>query len=341
MRKTKVIVNPYDHTENDYIKLQIRCIEQAGMEPVPQKGNRCAANFIVYNWYENMDCKGGALLIRKLLMLNYYRFFRKKIIWVMHNKHPHEAEDRYSLFIMKYLSKISNAIMILSDETVKSLQKINPDPQIMKKVYKVPLISYESLVGTIEPKHCTDELSLLMFGRIQPYKCIELLIEAVNGSKYRDKLKIKIVGSSKDEKYVYKLKKIIDDNQNIDLDPRFISLEELKEYASRADAFALPMDTDSALNSSAVMMAFSLARTVICPEIGTTKEIKNAKDFIYTYDYKNKQEHLLQLRKTIEHAYEERATLEKKGLLARENIRKHNSIKSVSLHFKEMFEDCK
>ena len=32
-----VIVNPYEHPDNDYIRLQIEAIRKAGYIPVPQK----------------------------------------------------------------------------------------------------------------------------------------------------------------------------------------------------------------------------------------------------------------------------------------------------------------
>ena len=50
-----VIVNPYEHSDNDYIHLQIEAIKKAGYEPVPQKGNIIKSNYIVYNWMENVD----------------------------------------------------------------------------------------------------------------------------------------------------------------------------------------------------------------------------------------------------------------------------------------------
>lgn len=34
-----VIVNPYEHPNNDYIRLQIEAIRRAGYTPVPQTGN--------------------------------------------------------------------------------------------------------------------------------------------------------------------------------------------------------------------------------------------------------------------------------------------------------------
>lgn len=340
MTRKKVIVSPFNHTENDYINLQIESIKKAGYTPVPQSGNRRDADYILYNWYENMDGRGGTLLLRKLAMLSFYRFSKKKIIWVMHNKQPHRAGDKYSLFMMRYLSKISNSIMILSDATLASLKKINSDPKLLNKVFKVPLISYETLTGNIPEKYSDDKLNLLMFGRIQPYKCIEVLIDAVNSCKYKDYISVTVVGSSRDSKYIAKLRQKIDMNDNILLIPKFISLDELKDMAAKSDAFVLPMNIDSSLNSSAVMMAFSLERTVISPEIGTIQEIEDGKDFVYSYNYSEESQHVHQLSDMLDKVYEERDTLREKGKKAFKNIQTHNSVDVVSRKFKEMFDNC-
>lgn len=336
----KVIVFPYEHSENDYIKLQIECIERAGYHAVPQDGNRRTADYIMYNWYENMNNSGFIMLIKKILILQYYRITGKKIIWVMHNKRPHESYDRYSNFMMKYLSTISSAIMILCNESINSLRRINHSNNIIKKVYKVPLISYESLVGQIASKEPSNILSLLMFGRIMPYKCLDVLIEAIKICKHKENIRVTIVGPAHDEEYIKELKSIINDTDNVNIIVGFIGIDELKKYAERADAFVLPMDLESSLNSSAVIMAFSLGRTVICPEIGTIKDLDNGKDFVYTYSYRDKKEHVLQLSKTIDCAYEERDTLKEKGKNALTVLQRNNSVEVVAKKFEAMFKAC-
>ena len=50
-----VIVNPYEHPNNDYIRLQIEAIRRAGYTPVPQTCNIVKIDCILYNWMENVD----------------------------------------------------------------------------------------------------------------------------------------------------------------------------------------------------------------------------------------------------------------------------------------------
>ena len=81
-----VIVNPYEHPDNDYIRLQIEAIRKAGYIPVPQTGNITKSDYILYNWMENVDGNHKILVVsKKLIRLLQLKLLGKKIIWVMHN----------------------------------------------------------------------------------------------------------------------------------------------------------------------------------------------------------------------------------------------------------------
>lgn len=338
-----IIQSPFDHGENDYIGLMVQAISAAGYEPIPEKGNRLRAECVVLNWFENVPAEGRMkLMLKKFLKLFYYKVLGKKIVWVMHNRHPHEGKDKYSLFMMKLMARISDRIMILCDETLPALQKLAPGKRITCKVYKVPLVSYQTLVGSMPEKKRGDTLNLLLFGRIQPYKCIETLIQAVRSASCGEKIRLHVVGSCRDQAYAQQLQQMAEGAANICIDPRFISVDELKKLTEEADAFVLPMDHSSSLNSSAVMMAFSLGRTVICPWIGTMYEYTDADDFAYCYDYASLEEHTQALRSAIERAYADcmcsEEGLSQKGRLALQTISRCNSIEAVAEAFRKMIE---
>ena len=142
-----VIVNPYEHPNNDYIRLQIEAIRRAGYTPVPQTGNIVKSDCILYNWMENVDGNHKALIIaKKLVRLIQFKVLGKRIVWVMHNKQPHENSYKFGLFMMKVMAFISDKIMILCDETVPALMKITNSKKVLEKGGKVPLISYDRIV---------------------------------------------------------------------------------------------------------------------------------------------------------------------------------------------------
>lgn len=180
----------------------------------------------------------------------------------------------------------------------------------------------------------------MMFGRIQPYKCLELLIQALRVCKYKENINLLIAGNASNQMYVRKLEGMIEQDDSIRLQAEFISLKSLKDIVKDIDAFVLPMDLKSSLNSSAVMMAFSLARTVICPRIGTVQEYNDIDQFAYCYEYSTAEEHIQALKAAIEKAYEDYissdAGFSQKGEKAYETVQRNNSINCVAEQFRRM-----
>jgi len=102
------------------------------------------------------------------------------------------------------------------------------------------------------------------------------------------------------------------------------------------------MDIKSSLNSSAAMMAFSLRRTVICPNIGTVQEYYG-QNYMYTYDYQTIEEHVDQIKKSIRAAIDDLNNdpecMREKGNTAFEMAHKYNSLDVVAKAIKEMLEE--
>lgn len=335
-----VIVNPYEHPDNDYIHLQIEAVRKAGYEPVPQDGNIIKSSYILYNWMENVDGNHKVMVIgKKITRLLQLKMLRKKVIWVMHNKQPHENSYKYGLFMMKVMAHMSDKIMILCDETVPALMKITKGKKVIKKVYKVPLISYESIVGKTSEAPVGGKLKVLLFGQIKPYKGVEVLLEAMKDEYLEQNTEIIIVGKCNDQKYLSEINEKIGDLHNVSFQNRFIDLSELKKIVKDIHLLVLPMDIESSLNSSAAMMAFSLKRTVICPNIGTVKEY-HGQDYMYTYDYQTVEEHVDQIKKVFRVAIgdlkKEPEIMRKKGNKAFEMAHKYNSLDTVATAMKEM-----
>lgn len=338
----KIIISPYVLEENDFLRLLIEAIEHAGYQPVAQHGNRTSSDAILYNWYENMDDAGFVVFVKKLLMIAFYKMTGTKIIWVVHNKQPHINPNQYSRLLMKYLALMSNRIMVLCDEGMNTVASLVKGQRVQNKISKVPIVNYTSIVGDVSTKNRTEKMNLLMFGRIQPYKCIEVLIKAVNASKYKDQINVLITGNANNQSYVRLIEKLIEDNNQIELKAKFVSLDDLREITRKTDAFVLPMNIKSSMNSSAVMMAFSLGRTVICPAIGTTNEYSDINEFAYCYNYSTEEEHFHALKQAIENAYEDYISqpegLSRQGKIALDRVVENNSIHCVAEKFREMME---
>lgn len=345
--ENRVIVCPFDHKENDYIQLLTQVIYRAGYIPVPQHGNQRRSRFFLYNWYENIDSPNATIVLaRKIFKIFVLKVVKKRIIWVMHNKIQHNKSNVGNRIMRWYMAHMSNAIMILCDESMKSVITLGNEKRMRLKTYKVPLINYCSLIGDIpEAQPISGKIRMLSFGRIQPYKCLDVLIEALNNATTINKVELSIVGNAQDSKYLDFLREMAKDNSNVKFISRFVSMDELKVFARDTDLFVVPLDVTSSLNSSAVMMAFSLAKPVICPNIGTTLEYQDISSFSYTYNYDGRMDHISSLKECIEKADQDFSLKQdifiKMGKKARETVQRINSISAVSEEFKELMEGIK
>ncbi len=269
-----------------------------------------------FNWLE--DCfdinaptpfKVKLKYLRMSLFLTGLKLLGKKIVWTMHNKVPHEDnfKRKYKIKLMKKLTKCADAIVVHCYESALALRDINPKVNMGKLklinhpnyIYNYPIVSAENLRDKFSFK--SDDKVFMFFGQIRKYKNIELLIKAFNELNL-PKAKLLIAGRAQNQEYREELEALIDGNENIVLNSEFIPDEEMLRYYNTADFVVLPYNKESSLNSGAAYLSFSLKKTVVCPKIGTMTQLRD-NSFAYSYDYKNEEEHLVQLKNAIDLAY--------------------------------------
>jgi len=73
----------------------------------------------------------------------------------------------------------------------------------------------------------------------------------------------------------------------------------MADYLVQCDLLVAPYDLHSALNSGTLWMAFSYARTIICPRLGCIKDIPTIDQFAYIYDYTDNSEHVFKLTEIL------------------------------------------
>ena len=290
------------------------------------------------NWFETFGTYGS--FIKKLAKLILLILFRKKIVWTMHNKTPHEKNlKRLNNLILFILVKTSSRIIIHCRESEKILlacYKINKD-----KIIYIPHPNYIDVYGSIlerniEPLH---NLHLLFLGAIKPYKNIELLIEVANN--FQNKINLHIAGNPSSAEYGNEIKRMAQNNRNITFDLRFIENDQMISLLSDCDLVILPYDLRSSLNSGTIILCFSYAKSVITPEIGTIGDIKD-KSCILSYTYDNEQDHYKKIVEKILVAIEKKQQdpeiFQKWGREMFSYVNENNDIQSVQFQFRKMYE---
>lgn len=312
----KIIFDPIRSGDNRYVKIIVDSLKERGFEVLGLKDVLKTpllffkVEVIHLNWFESLRGSSHFFVtisfLKQYFKLLFFKLFRIKIIWTMHNKKPHDTA--YSFFkkrIFKKVAQSSHGVIIHSLISKKILvDELNINPN---KIHYCPHPNYINEYGNIiDNRRKNENLRLLFFGMLRPYKNIELLMEVVDEIKDLD-VELRIVGKPETEKYGSFLKEYKSNNKSIKIELGFLKDNMIPKYFSECDLLVIPLNFESSLNSGSAILAFSYKKTVICPEIGTIKNLNN-KDLVYTYSYTTIDQHKKRLKETIYKAFSERKT---------------------------------
>ncbi len=332
-----IIFNPPDNSENQYIRILVSGIEKNEFlisqldDLFKSRSHFKSIRLVHLNWFENLDesSKGSMWksFFRKTVALAAIKATGKKLVWTMHNRLSHEkGSGKLSNILVKLLLKNSDAVVIHCAATEAVLREIYP-----KFSGKILLIPHPHFIGTYGPKlglpmKPQEPLKLLFLGAVKPYKNLELLIRT--SREFGDAIQLTIAGKPASESYAEELRRIAFGTRQIDLRLGFVEDLEIPALIGESDLLILPYDMRSSLNSGTVLLAFSYARTVICPRIGTIDELNGGKLGVFTYSYSSESEHKSKLREAIQNALElikqDPNALLQMGMKMMEHVRKEN-----------------
>lgn len=274
------------------------------------------------NWIEN-----GATIFT-WFQLVFLRLLGIRIIWAFHNKLPHHGTRlRWSRFFMRSLMRLSHAIIVHCHESEAYLTPW------LRKVHYLPLGNY---IGIYPPPRQNlrqlleipdKHLVFLCLGALKRYKNVELLLTAFQQLPDPD-FHLLIAGRPESEDYGHQIRQLAGNDPRIHLKLGYVADEQIQEYLSAADLLAFPLERQSSLNSSAIILAFSHAKTVIAPRIGTLADYAGQPDFFYAYDYQTPAEHSVALLATLRRAGEDFRTnpdlFRQWGQIALDHVRREN-----------------
>ncbi|EME4044149.1 hypothetical protein [Klebsiella quasipneumoniae] len=177
---------------------------------------------VVLNWFEsrlinqkgNVSLKGVLDLFFRLIIL---RLKFKKVIFIRHNRYPHETNERMIPLVI-WLIKLAS-FLPTNLVTHSPIIDFNNHEYVPHPLYSYPLIGQASLADTSS--------TYFIFGRINRYKKIEEVIEVFPSNK-----KLVIVGSCDDRNYLDELYALSGNYGNITINPSFLADEEIKKLLS-------------------------------------------------------------------------------------------------------------
>jgi glycosyltransferase involved in cell wall biosynthesis len=259
------------------------------------------------NWFENLDESSKASMWksfgRKIVVLLAIKASGKKLVWTMHNRLSHEKKSGdLSRILVKMILKSADAVVIHCAETETILREIYP--QFRGKVLLIPHPHFIGIYGPMRtlPEMKQAPLELLFIGAVKPYKNLELLIRVCR--EFGDAVHLTIAGKPSTPAYAHELQGLATGADQINLKLGFVEDSEIAGLIDNSELLVLPYDLRSSLNSGTVILAFSYARTVICPRIGTIDELPEGQSELFTYTYDSELEHEQNLRHSIQNALE-------------------------------------
>ncbi|WP_316809598.1 glycosyltransferase family 4 protein [Pedobacter agri] len=210
-----------------------------------------------------------AILIRSALILPSILKF-KKVFVTLHDPIPHLGEKDYKIeFYKALLFKLPNLKGLLfysefAEQQFKSFYKIE---SIRRINLKMEALSY---YRNFQDKETYEKKHILFFGRMSPYKGIDVLLDAIPGviAKYPDEHFV-IAGRSING-YEINTEKLKNISGNATILNKHISNHELVNLISEAKFVICPYI--EATQSAVLMTAFGLKTPVIASSVGAFAE---------------------------------------------------------------------
>lgn len=193
-------------------------------------------------------------------------------VLTIHDHIKHEGADSKRRFIRKriniyerYLRRIPEAVIVHSETIKNETEKLLPwvKDQVVA-IHHGPL----GIKPLYSDKNDKQADSVLFFGRIEKYKGLKYLVEAIKILKDQNfKVRVTIAGTGSDLQ-IYK-EKILKDN-SFALIEKYFTREEVKELFEKSSIIVLPYT--SATQSGVAALAINYGCAVVASNVGGIKE---------------------------------------------------------------------
>ena len=233
----------------------------------------------IFNWFESIpDFKYGLLQsIIAIFFLILIKLNGRKIVWILHNKQPHE--QRYGWLkknMAQLIAKQADLIITHAQDGIAIIRKNHP-----YAAHKAHFLHHPTKdrikEGTLQEK----KYDLLIWGAITPYKGVTDFVNYLRKAP-QTKLKICILGKCSSPNLYQDLMRNI--TENITFIHEKASFEKLGEYIRQSHFVLMPYFSKTILSSGVLMDSLSFGAKVIGPDTGAFKDYTHeASLHVYTF----------------------------------------------------------
>jgi len=312
--------NPYSINFLESIKPYFRIVnKRSQIYKILPKGLNlafmsCSANIYIISWLESICFGKIALLqfISSIIALNILKIRKVKIIWIYHNIHPHQGNNRLSKAIQTFLFNNSSLIISHSIEASNYAKKFAKCPVIYKchPIKKIETKKYNNII----------DHDIFIWGSILPYKGIlEFIIEH---RKRQSQLTVYILGKCND----ITLSKSINEacNQYIIYENRIADFSEIASNIQKSKFILFPYIGDCISSSGALIDTIAMNGIPVGPNKGAFIDLAK-ENLCITYNNYNELFKILSENKLVNHnnnkSFIENNSWEKFGTFLQESIK--------------------
>jgi D-inositol-3-phosphate glycosyltransferase len=216
------------------------------------------------------------------ILLIYYKLLGKRVVFTAHNVNAAER-DGFDSLVNRLSLRVQYCLVdhiFVHTEKMKD-QLIESFGIREKKITAIPFGTYDmvpqSTLTSAEAKQrlglCGFDRVILFFGRIAPYKGIDLLVDAFERIAFQDKSSCLIIAGEpmkESEQQWAHIQKIIEQSpirEQVRQHARFIGDDEIELYFKAADVLVLPYT--QIFQSGVLFMAYSFGLPVIATDVGS------------------------------------------------------------------------
>ncbi|SEJ68898.1 Glycosyltransferase involved in cell wall bisynthesis [Cyclobacterium xiamenense] len=232
----------------------------------------------LFNWIENLpEKKFGRLQVAGFVFFLWLvRIFKKKIVWVLHNKGSHHQRDNQQADkVFRLMMRRSDKIITHSESGKSFVEETYPE-QAAKVVVILHPIS--ELFPIIDAEKTID---FLIWGSVHRYKGIDKFLNFLATISEEHRFKVRIVGKCFDKTYLKEITSYV--NEDIMFTNEILELEEIYRIAQEAKFILFTYNSDTVISSGSLIDSIRMGSTILGPNHGAFKDLSNL-SFVKTYE---------------------------------------------------------
>lgn len=229
---------------------------------------RRQGDVVILNWFESIpDFRHGRL--QALIAAGWFLLLKargKKIVWMLHNKHPHDGKRQLLKRMLTSLAAHgSDLIVTHATEGLSLIRSRFPGEADKAHFLHHPT---KDRLETPLPAPITPQWDFLVWGHITAYKGILELLQFL--SAHPQPWRVCIVGACSSPGLRKQLESFT--IPNVECEFRALPFDELREYIRRTRFVLIPYHAASVLSSGILMDSLSFGARIVGPDTGSFRD---------------------------------------------------------------------